>query len=131
MFVGCTKNSMESIQFQGVNIDTIFALEGVQIITIPIYLAQIAKESSRCKWHLREVVQLRLNDIILDERKGSVVVREGKGTKRREIPLNTRARKSILDYLRVRPEVGSEYLYWGSETRPFKARRYKGGGSFY
>ena len=31
--------------------------------------------------------------------------------KRREIPLNARARKAIMDYLRVRPKVESEYLF--------------------
>ena len=46
-----------------------------------------------------EIIQLRMSDIILEERKGSVIVREGKGTKRREIPLNMKARKALLDYL--------------------------------
>jgi site-specific recombinase XerD len=69
-----------------------------------------------------EIIQLRLNDIILDERKGSVVVREGKGTKRREIPLNVRARKAILDYMRVRPEVESEYLLLGQRNEAVKSK---------
>ncbi len=62
-----------------------------------------------------EIIQLRLSDVILDERKGSVVVREGKGTKRREIPLNAKARKALLDYLRIRPEVESESLFLGQQ----------------
>jgi site-specific recombinase XerD len=60
-----------------------------------------------------EIVQLKMSDISLDERKGSVIVREGKGTKRREIPLNAKARKAILDYLRVRPEIENEHLFLG------------------
>ena len=40
-----------------------------------------------------EIIQLRMNDIILEERKGSVIVREGKGTKRREIPLKYEGQK--------------------------------------
>ena len=40
-----------------------------------------------------EIIQLRMNDIILEERKGSVIVREGKGTKRREIPLKYEGKK--------------------------------------
>ncbi len=60
-----------------------------------------------------EIIQLRMSDLFLDGRKGSVVVREGNGTKRREIPLNAGARKAILDYLRVRPEIESEYLFLG------------------
>ncbi len=62
-----------------------------------------------------EIVQLRLGDVILDERKGSVVVREGKGTKRREIPLNAKVRKAILDYLRIRPEAENETLFLGQQ----------------
>ena len=69
-----------------------------------------------------EIIQLRMSDIILDERKGSVIVREGKGTKRREIPLNAKARKAILDYLRVRPEVESEYLFLGQRNEAIQSK---------
>ena len=69
-----------------------------------------------------EVIQLKVSDILLDERKGSVVVREGKGTKRREIPLNIRARKAILDYLRLRPEVENEYLFLGQQNEAIKSK---------
>ncbi len=51
-----------------------------------------------------------------------MVVREGKGTKRREIPLNARARKAILDYLRVRPEVESEYLFLGQRNEAIQSK---------
>lgn len=63
-----------------------------------------------------EIIQLRMSDIILDERKGSVIVREGKGTKRREVPLNTKARKAILDYLRIRPDVEMDDLFLGQRN---------------
>jgi integrase/recombinase XerC len=69
-----------------------------------------------------EIIQLRLSDIILDERKGSVIVREGKGTKRREIPLNARARKAILDYLRIRPEIESEYMLLGQRNEAVQSK---------
>ncbi len=69
-----------------------------------------------------EIIQLRLSDIILDDRKGSVIVREGKGTKRREIPLNARARKAMLDYLQVRPEIGSNYLFLGQRNEGIKSK---------
>ena len=52
-----------------------------------------------------EIVDLRLNDLMLNKRKGSVIVREGKGIKRREIPLNSQARSYLSDYLRMRPSV--------------------------
>jgi integrase/recombinase XerC len=69
-----------------------------------------------------EIIQLRMNDVILDERKGSVVVREGKGTKRREIPLNAKARKALLDYLQVRPNINSEYLFLGQRNQAIKSK---------
>jgi integrase/recombinase XerC len=69
-----------------------------------------------------ELIQLRLSDIILDDRKGSVIVREGKGTKRREIPLNNKARKAMLDYLQVRPEIESNYLFLGQRNEGIKSK---------
>ena len=63
-----------------------------------------------------EIVQLNLTDIILDERKGTVIVREGKGTKRREIPLNVKARKALLAYLQMRPDVESNQLFLGQRN---------------
>lgn len=69
-----------------------------------------------------EIVQLRMSDIILDERKGSVIVREGKGTKRREVPLNARARKAMLDYLMVRPEIGNSVLFLGQRNEGIKSK---------
>ena len=69
-----------------------------------------------------EIIQLRLSDITMDERKGSVVVREGKGTKRREIPLNSRARKGLLDYLRVRADLEREELFLGQRDEGVQSK---------
>lgn len=63
-----------------------------------------------------EIVQLRMSDVILDERKGSVIVREGKGTKRREVPLNAKTRKALLEYLIIRPNVESDDLFLGQRN---------------
>ncbi len=69
-----------------------------------------------------EIIQLRMSDIILEERKGSVVVREGKGTKRREIPLNMKARKALLDYLAVRPDISSDDLFLGQRNEGVQSK---------
>jgi site-specific recombinase XerD len=69
-----------------------------------------------------EIIQLRKNDVTLDERKGSVVVREGKGTKRREVPLNSSARKALLDYLRIRPDNESEDLFLGQREEGIQSK---------
>jgi len=52
-----------------------------------------------------EVAALNREDVQLGERKGRVIVRRGKGDKRREIPLNSEARQAIKAWDQVR---GSE-----------------------
>jgi integrase/recombinase XerC len=69
-----------------------------------------------------EVIQLRTSDLLLDERKGSVIVREGKGTKRREVPLNAKARKALIDYLQVRPEVEIGFLFLGQQNEGIQSK---------
>jgi site-specific recombinase XerC len=53
-------------------------------------------------------------DLELSDRKGKVIVRQGKGGKRREIPLNQVARQAIRDWLDVRPPPGTWWTAaWG------------------
>jgi integrase/recombinase XerC len=58
---------------------------------------------------LSEAINLRMSDIQLSERKGSVMVQNGKGNKQRSVPLNSDARKAIHEWLEVRPQ--SEHLW--------------------
>ena len=58
---------------------------------------------------LSEAVGLHLKDVQLSERKGSVLVREGKGGKQRSVPLNAEARKALQEWLAVRP--AGEFLW--------------------
>jgi integrase len=60
-----------------------------------------------------EFCSVTLSDIELSERKGSVIVRSGKGSKYRVLPLNVDARRAIADYLRVRPTVETACLFVG------------------
>ncbi len=53
-----------------------------------------------------EVESLDLFDIQISDRKGMVTVREGKGQKYREVPLNKDIRKAIQEYLEDRPNNG-------------------------
>lgn len=57
-----------------------------------------------------EVESLNLSDIQISDRKGMVIVREGKGQKYREVPLNKDIRKAIQEYMEVRPN-GGEALF--------------------
>jgi site-specific recombinase XerD len=60
---------------------------------------------------LSETVALRLNDVQLSERKGSVLVRMGKGNKQRNIPLNAEAREALQSWLAVRPQTESDFVW--------------------
>lgn len=65
---------------------------------------------------LGETIRLCIDDIQLSERKGSVLVRQGKGNKERVIPLNAEARKALQEWMAVRPE--GEYLWVTVEGKP-------------
>jgi integrase/recombinase XerC len=66
---------------------------------------------------LAEAVSLGLGDIQLSERKGSVLVRHGKGDKQRIIPLNADARKALEDWLEIRPQTpGNNFLFIALES---------------
>ena len=56
---------------------------------------------------LNEALTLQLGDIQLAERKGQVLVRQGKGGRARTVPLNLDARNALQDWLAVRPGQGS------------------------
>lgn len=56
---------------------------------------------------LNEALTLQLGDVQLAERKGQVLVRQGKGGKVRTVPLNVQARKALQEWLAVRPRHGS------------------------
>ncbi len=51
-----------------------------------------------------EVTALTRADLTLKTRAGTVHVRDGKGHKARDIPLNTTVRRALQDYLATRPE---------------------------
>lgn len=59
-----------------------------------------------------ELCNIRLQDIEISERKGSLIV-IGKGEVVRTLPLNKDVRKAIQDYLVVRPERDSDFLLIG------------------
>jgi site-specific recombinase XerD len=58
-----------------------------------------------------ELCNLRLSDLEISERKGRLIVRSGKGGKFRSVPLNLDVRKSISDYLDVRPKIQDDHVF--------------------
>ncbi|HEY7065630.1 MAG TPA: tyrosine-type recombinase/integrase [Chloroflexota bacterium] len=69
-----------------------------------------------------ELVALRLSDVTLTERKGQLVVRSGKGSKYRVVPLNADARKALNDYLAIRPKHTSDALFLGRRSERLSPR---------
>jgi site-specific recombinase XerD len=60
-----------------------------------------------------ELCSLRPDDLTINERSGELIVRSGKGSKHRIVPLNLDARKALQAYLQVRPEIGTPQLFVG------------------
>ncbi len=60
-----------------------------------------------------DLVQVQLQDMIVNERSGSIVFRNGKGGKERQCPLPLLARRAIVEYLQIRPPVSSHRLFIG------------------
>lgn len=67
-----------------------------------------------------EAVSLRVQDVEIGERKGKVIVRAGKGRKRREVPLGPEARAMIRPWWSSRPVAG--WLFPGRGQGPLSER---------
>ena len=65
-----------------------------------------------------ELCALRLGDVVIGERKGTLTVRSGKGGKYRRVPLNADARRALTAYLAVRPAAADDRLFRGTGGRP-------------
>src|SRR5881275_2933433 len=69
-----------------------------------------------------ELCSLTLSDVETSERKGSLIVRSGKGGKFRVLPLNLDARRAIASYLEVRPTVSADQLFIGQRGQGVSSR---------
>lgn len=67
-----------------------------------------------------EVANLKKDDIEISDKKGKVIIRQGKGNKFREVPLNNDARNFLRPYLET---LGDTYwLFPGKEGKPITSR---------
>src|SRR3954469_22799762 len=69
-----------------------------------------------------ELSSLMLGDVETSERKGTLTVRSGKGSKFRVLPLNVDARRAIASYLEVRPTVSADQLFIGQRGQGVGSR---------
>jgi integrase/recombinase XerD len=80
-----------------------------------------------------ELCALMVGDVEISERRGTLTVRSGKGSKFRILPLNVDARQTITGYLKVRPTVSADHLFIGQRGQGISSRavcvRYSGLGS--
>jgi site-specific recombinase XerD len=60
-----------------------------------------------------ELVALTVSDVEISDRKGTIIIRNGKGRASRQIPLNVDVRKAIASWLQVRPTSESKHLIIG------------------
>jgi site-specific recombinase XerD len=65
-----------------------------------------------------ELCALELGDVAISERKGTLIVRSGKGGTYREVPLDADARHAIAAYLAVRRASASAALFLGNRGAP-------------
>lgn len=65
---------------------------------------------------LQEALDLQLSDVQLSDRKGVVLVRQGKGGKQRSVPLNAEARKALQEWLSARPQVANDFIWVAVEN---------------
>jgi len=60
-----------------------------------------------------DLVALELTDVLVSERSGSVMFRNGKGGKQRSVPLPIQARRALTAYLETRPPVKNQSVFVG------------------
>ena len=60
-----------------------------------------------------DLVQVELQDLMIGDRSGSGVFRNGKGSKERQVPLSLDCRRALQEYLLVRPPVKEQKLFIG------------------
>lgn len=78
---------------------------------------------ARAGLRIGEVLGLDIEDVKLNGRSGRIVVRQGKGMKERRVPLSSRAREVLEEYLEARPEEATmSALFitnnWNRLTKP-------------
>jgi site-specific recombinase XerD len=70
-----------------------------------------------------EVTSLKVGDVQVRERSGEVRVRQGKGSRERELPLNASARRAVRAYIQIRPDAqAGEPLFLSDRHRAMSPR---------
>lgn len=76
----------------------------------------------RAGLRVSEVIALRPDDIQMSERKGQVIIRQGKGLKERTVPLSRMARVEVGAYGAERPLAPTSIFFISQSGNPLSAR---------
>jgi len=71
-----------------------------------------------------DAADVEMTDLMLGDRSGSVVFRNGKGNKQRNVPLPLMARRALAAYLETRPPMGTAKVFLG-ERGPLTDRGFR------
>lgn len=72
---------------------------------------------------ISEAAAVKMSDLIIRERSGSIRVCDTKGRKEREVPLNAAARRAITSYLSTsRSQESDAYLFFSKRNQPTSVR---------
>ncbi len=69
-----------------------------------------------------ETLALQRGDVTLNDRSGQVVVRRGKGSVHRSVPLTAKVRKALQAYLDDHPDLDDDAPFWVGERGHLKDR---------
>lgn len=72
-----------------------------------------------CGLRVSEAVSLRINDIVIKNGSGTVIVRQGKGGKYREVPIPKKTQGILVDYMK---DNYSKWLFPGKKEGPLTRR---------
>jgi len=90
--------------------------------TLIVRDAAIVKVLLNTGLRVGELTALRLADINLEGNRGLLIVQAGKGSKRREIPLNAEARQALQTYLQLRPNQPVDQVFVNQLGEPIDKR---------
>jgi len=77
---------------------------------------------ARAGLRVSEAIALKVGDVELGPRSGTLLVREGKGLKERTLALSAEARAALKTYLQMRPKVAGDLLFLSRTHRALDPR---------
>ena len=75
----------------------------------------------------REITRLKFSDMVIHARSGKIRIRDGKGLREREIPLNSTARRALQTYINSKSSIDSDkYVFQSKRGESLSIRALQG-----